>query len=392
MEERKRMIEQWEAGTSVAELARRFRVSRQTIYEYVRRWDVEGTSGLEDRSRAPHSNPRQTGVEVRNALLNAKQQHPHYGPDKLVRLLANEEIVLSASTARDILRQSGMVKARGARKHRWSPAVRPTIVVPGVGHTMTADHKGQFRMQNRRYCYPLTIAEPASRFVFAIQALQSTNGTLAAPVFERVFREWGLPEQIITDNGPPFCAVHSIGGISQLSKIWIKLGIRHVRIQPGRPQQNGVHERMHRTLKQHTASPPEKNMTRQQGSFDEFKQEFNYVRPHQALGQECPSTRVQRYRREYPNQIAEIEYPSTFSVRRVRSTGQIQWEGQMVFVGEVLIGEQVGFHRVDDECWQLFFGSVHLADWNDRIKKLAPPVATTAPDDRSTSSSDPQPA
>jgi transposase InsO family protein len=315
---------------------------------------------------------------VRNALLNAKEQHPYYGPHKLVRLLADKEIVLSASTARDILGQNGMVKARRARRHRWSPAVQPSIVIPGVGHTMTADHKGQFRMQNQRYCYPLTIAEPASRFVFAVDGLTSTNGALAAPVFERVFREWGLPEQIITDNGSPFCAVHSIGGVSQLSKVWIKLGIQHVRIQPGRPQQNGIHERMHRTLKQHTARPPEKNMARQQKSFDAFRQEFNYVRPHQALGQERPSTLVERYRREYPNQIAEPEYPKTFSVRRVRSTGQIQWQGQMVFIGEVLIGEPVALHQIDNERWQLFFASVHLADWDERIKKIAPPAATPA--------------
>ena len=241
-------------------------------------------------------------------------------------------------------------------------------MIPGAGHTMTADHKGQFRMGNGRYCYPLTIVDPGSRYILASDALQSTQGRWAWPLFERVFREWGLPEQILTDNGAPFGATQSIGGISHLSKWWIKLGIRHLRIQPGRPQQNGKHERMHRTLKEDTTRPPERTLQLQQGRFDGFRQEFNYVRPHEALGQECPSTKVENYRRPYPSAITPPEYPASFQRRRVRSAGQIEWQGQVIYIGEVLIGEQVAFHQVDDDLWHLYFASAHLANWDARTK------------------------
>jgi transposase InsO family protein len=370
VDERKRMIGVWQEGSTPTELARAFGVSRQTIYEYLWRWEAEGAAGLEDRSRAPHSNPRQTSAEVTQALLEIKDRHPRYGPDKLVRLLKDADMVLSASTARDILRRNGRVRARRARTPRWSPTGESHIVIAGPGHSMTADHKGQFRMRNGRYCHPLTIADPASRFVFAAQALASTRGALAQPVFERVFREWGLPEQMITDNGPPFCLSRSIGGISPLSKWWIQLGIEHVRITPGRPQQNGIHERMHRTLRELATDPPEHDFDPQQRRFDSFLTEFNYVRPHQALGQERPASFVRKYRRPFPASIAEVEYPNAFEVRRVRHQGAIKWQGELVFVGEVLIGERVGLVQATDECWHLYFGPRHLANWNARSRRF----------------------
>jgi putative transposase len=241
---------------------------------------------------------------------------------------------------------------------------------------MSADHKGQFRLGNRRYCFPLTIADPASRFVFAIEGQTSTRVKPVLAVFERVFREWGLPEQMITDNGCPFCTTRALGGLTELSKMWIKLGIQHVRIVPGRPQQNGVHERMHRTLKQDATQPPEANMNAQQYRFDGFRQEFNHVRPHQALGQERPASRVQSYRRPYPNRIPAIEYPDSFEVRTVRSNGQIKWKGDLLFVSDVLRDESVGLVQVDDDRWQLYFGTVHLAWWNERTSKFEPPSAS----------------
>jgi len=379
VDERKRMIAMWQEGHTPTELALEFGVSRQTIYEYLWRWAEEGAAGLEDRSRAPHSNSRQTSAEVMQALLEVKDRHPRYGPDKLVRLLRDAEMILSASTARDILRRNGRVSARRARTPRWSPRGESHIVIPGPGHSMSADHKGQFRMKSRQYCHPLTIADPASRFVFAVQALRSTNGVLARPVFERVFREWGLPDQMITDNGPPFCVSRSIGGLSPLSKWWTRLGIEHVRITPGRPQQNGIHERMHRTLKELAADPPEHGFRPQQRRFDSFLAEFNYVRPHQALGQETPASVVVRYRRPFPSSLAELEYPDAFEVRRVRQQGAIKWRGELVFVGEVLIGERVGLVQATDECWHLYFGPRHLANWNARSRRFEPAQTRSEP-------------
>ncbi len=374
VDERKRLIRLWETGWSPTELASRFGVSRPTVYQVVHRWLEEGDAGLEDRSRRPHSSPDQTSPIITAALLNAKDHHADYGPDKLVRLLRDEGIILSASTARDILRRNRRVRARRARPARWSPAMTPQIHVPGPGHSMSADHKGQFRMRDGRYCYALTLADPASRYVFAAEALRSTGVAPAIKVFERVFREWGLPEQIITDNGVPFCTARSLGGVTELSKMWIKLGIQHVRIEPGRPQQNGIHERMHRTLKDKATKPPEANLRAQQRRFDAFLDEFNNIRPHQSLGQERPASRVQSYRRRYPDQIPIVDYPTSFEVRTVRSNGQIKWKGEMLFVSEVLRDERVALLQSDEHLWQIYFGPVHLATWNERRRKFDPPT------------------
>jgi len=373
MEERKRLIQLWEAGWTPTDLAQRFRVSRPTVYLTIERWVEEGDFGLEDRSRRPHSNSRQTEATLVAALLDLKDRYLHYGPDKLVRLMLDDGMVLSPFTARDILQRNGRVRARRARPPRWSPSVSPKIHVPGPGHSMSADHKGQFRMGDRRYCHPLTIADPSSRFIFAVKALRSTCVAPALKVFERVFREWGLPEQIITDNGNPFCSARSLGGLTELSKMWIKLGIQHVRIEPGRPQQNGIHERMHGTLKREATIPPKRNLATQQRRFDEFVDEFNNIRPHQSLGQERPATRVQPYRRAYPNRIPVIEYPGSFDVRSVRSRGHIQWKGEMLFLSEVLCGERVAMLQVDEHLWHIYFGPVHLASWNEHRRKFEPP-------------------
>lgn len=373
VDERKRLIALWEAGYSPTELARRFGVSRPTVYETIGRWMAEGEPGLYDRSRRPHSNGRQISVTVVHALLNIKDRYPHYGPDKLVRLLRDQAIDLSASTARDILRRNGRVQARRARAPRWSPSVRPPIQVPGPGHSMSADYKGQFLLGNRRYCFPLTIADPASRYLFAVEALSSTRVHSALAVFERVFRHWGLPEQIITDNGTPFCSARALGGLTELSKMWIKLGIQHLRIEPGKPQQNGIHERMHSTLKREATQPPEPNMHAQQRRFDRFIEHFNHVRPHQALGQEKPASRVQPYRRPYPTRPPQIDYPMAFQVRKVRPDGTIKWKGERLFLGGLLRGEEVALFEIDNDRWQLYFASVHLATWNGPKHRFDPP-------------------
>lgn len=380
VDERKRLIQGWEAGESPAELARRFRVSRPTVYATIARWMEAGEAGLEARSRRPHSNARQTEAAVMGALLEVKDRYPHFGPDKLVRLLEKDGIALSASTARDILRRNGRVHARRARPVRWSPMESPRIAVPGVGHTMTADHKGQFRLGNGKYCYPLTIADPASRYVFAVDALSSTGVAPAMRVFERVFREWGVPEQILTDNGVPFCTARALGGLTELSKMWIKLGIQHVRIQPGRPQQNGIHERMHRTLKERATKPAGRTLQIQQKRFDEFLEEYNHVRPHQSLGQQTPASRVTTYRRSYPDRMPAIEYPTSFEVRSVRPSGVIKWQGQLLFVSDVLVGERVALAQYDERRWDLYFGAARLASWNAQSGKFEAPRSSESDD------------
>lgn len=373
VDQRKRMIALWESGQTVRELSRQFGVSRQTVHTFIKRWRDEGEYGLEDRSRRPHTSPTKTSEAVERALIELKDEHPDYGPDKLVVLLAEKGIVLAGPTARDVLRRNGRVDARRARTPRWSPAHDPEIVIAGPGHSMTADYKGQFRLGNGKYSYPLTIADPASRYVFAVESMTINSGELAKGVFKRVFEHWGLPDQLITDNGAPFCVSQSIGGISELGRWWMRLGIAHVRTQPGRPQQNGIHERMHKTLKDKATRPAERNHKRQQARFDAFMREFNYIRPHQGLGQKRPSALVKEYRRAFPERLPEIEYPASFTVRRVRSNGYIKWRGGESFVGEVLIGEPVGLLQTADDLWQLYFGSRHLADWDDRKRRWIQP-------------------
>lgn len=252
----------------------------------------------------------------------------------------------------------------------------PRVVVPCEGHSMSADHKGAFRLGNGQYCHPLTIADPASRYIFAVDVMSGTNVAPAMAAFERVFREWGIPEQIITDNGNPFCAARALGGLTGLSKMWIRLGIQHVRIQPGRPQQNGIHERMHRTLKQAATRPPERTMRVQQRRFAAFMDEFNNVRPHQALGQETPASRVRRYRREFPNRLTEIEYPSSAEVRTIRANGEMKWKGDKLFVSEVLAGERVAMLQLNDDRWDLYFASARLATWDRSTNRFAPPSSS----------------
>lgn len=374
VDERRRMVELWESGMTPTELAARFGVSRQTIHTFIKRWIDEGPVGLGNRSRRPYRSPTRTSLEVEHALLTLKDRHPHYGPDKLVVMLANQGIVLPAPTARDVLRRHGRVDARRARTPAWSTTLKPVVEVPGSGFGMTTDYKGQFRLGDCSYCYPLTIAEPFSRFVFSVKGMNRNSGSQAITEFERVFREWGVPEWILSDRGAPFCVSQSIGAISQLGRWWVRLGIAHLLTQPGRPQQNGIHERMHRTLKQETTRPVERTLKAQQRRFDAFVAEFNHVRPHQALGQKPPATVVQRYRREFPDRLPEVEYPTSFTVRRVRSNGYIKWRGEQVFIGEVLIGEPVGMVQADDETWRLYFGNRRLADWNDRKQRWVPPT------------------
>jgi transposase InsO family protein len=366
------MIALWESGKTPTELSAQFGVSRQTIYTYIDRWQHDGEEGLEDRSRRPHTSPRKTDPQIERALLAFKDEHPDYGPDKLVVLLRDSGIELSAATARDVLRRNGRVHARRGRVPCWSPAREPIIAVPGPGHSMTTDYKGQFRLGNGQYCYPLTIADPASRYVFAVEAMTINSGRSARAVFERVFREWGLPDQIVSDNGSPFCVSQSIGAISELGRWWMRLGVNHVRTQPGRPQQNGVHERMHRTLKAKATRPAEATLRAQQRRFDRFMEEFNHVRPHQGIGQRRPASVVQPYRRPFPERLPQVEYPASFTVRRVRSNGYIKWKGEQVFVGEVLIGEPVGLIQTGEETWQLYFGNRHLANWSERRRRWVP--------------------
>ncbi len=354
------------------ELCDDYGISRKSGYKWTRRYAAEGVEGLRDRSRAPKHCPHRTEERVEQVLLKAKRKHPHWGPRKLLKVLRKKRPNWpwpAASTAGDILKRHGLVTARRPRRRPQHPG-KPKFEAQSPNDLWTGDFKGEFLTGDHRYCYPLTVADLCSRFLLRCEGKLSTAGVGAHPVFEHLFQEHGLPIGILTDNGTPFSCSTALGGLSKLSVWWIKLGIRVLRIQPSHPEQNGVHERMHRTLKAETTRPPAAHLRAQQRRFDAFRKEFNEERPHEALGMETPAERYQPSPRPYPDRVPEVEYPGHYEVRRVRTDGRIRWQGQFLFLSEVLVGESVGLEEIDDGIWSLSFGPLRLARFDQRDRRL----------------------
>jgi transposase InsO family protein len=347
-------------GMSVNTAAEVHGVTRSCAYKWVNRYKRYGAAGLEELSRTPEHSPNRTAQSVVTELVELKRKHPLFGPAKLTAMIEKRhgERILAVSTAGEILSRHGLVRKRRSQRSA-GPIERGPFEVAGAGDSMTTDYKGQFRMANKVLCYPLTIADPFSRYVFAIDALTSTATAGAKTGFERVFREFGIPRQMISDNGTPFCSAFSLGGLTQLSRWWIELGITPIRIQPGHPQQNGAHERMHRTLQDWIDQYPQPNLRAQQRSFNVFSREFNHVRPHQSLGQKPPATAVKPYR-PFSSRPKTLEYDSTMAVRLVSAKGFIQWKGQRIFASEVLSGANIGLLPIDETVWSLYFGTVRI--------------------------------
>jgi transposase InsO family protein len=371
MSAREALIFDVNEGMGISEAAEKHGVARSCAYKWVSRYRQFGWPGLEELSRRPELSPERTSQELVDELVGLKKKHPAWGPAKLVPMLEKRhgEHVMAVSTAGQILARLGLV-AKHRPRHRSPGRIEHSpYEVAGAGDSMTADYKGQFRMGNGALCYPLTIADPFSRYVMCIDAMASTHMVPAKAAFERVFRQYGVPRQMITDNGTPFCGAGSLGGLTQLSRWWIELGIVPIRIKPGRPDQNGIHERMHRTLKDWIRRNPRSSLGVQQRSFDDFRAEFNDVRPHQSLGQKPPSTAFRAYRPFCATRGA-IEYDTNVDVRRVNANGEIKWKGHPIFLSEVLIGANVGLLQVAESIWSISFGSVRIG-YLDQLKKAA---------------------
>jgi putative transposase len=374
MKERLQMVSLYETGKyTVTELAEYFKVSRKTAYKWLGRFANEGASGLRERSRAPHRRPRATPDEVVVAVVKAKQAHPTWGPAKLMPHPEEAPEIAKAwpavSTRGRILGMHGLVTRRKCRR-RTSPWFQPFLGVDRPNNVWCADFKGWIRTGDGTRCDPLTISDACTRMLFCCEILTKPDYAHVRPVFERVFREYGLPLAIRTDNGPPFASV-SAGGLSSLSVWWMKLGIMPERIKPGHPEQNGRHERIHRTLKQEVMKPPAANPQAQQERCNQFLTVYNTVRPHEALGQVPPASLYMPSPRQYPELIGDIEYPPLIEVRRVRSNGQIKWHGELVFVSEALIGELVGITE-DKDGWLVSFGPIPLGLLYPHRSSLSP--------------------
>ena len=347
-----------EAEESFLELCERFGISRKQGYKWKERYEDGGVEALVERSRAPHCHPHAVASEVVHLLVTARKKHPSWGPRKLLVVVKRHHprVVLPvASTVGEILKKQGLI-GRRRRIRRSEPYASRLGPYDAPNRVWCADFKGHFAVREGR-CNPLTISDGFSRYLLCCKALSSTVCTPVQRAFERTFREFGLPDAIRTDNGPPFSTL-APAGLSRLAIWWIRLGIRPERIMPGRPDQNGRHERMHRTLKAETARPPRSSMRAQQRCFDSFRDEYNNVRPHEAIGQATPASLYQSALRRFPKVVPEPEYPDHFDVRRTYSNGVITLNGSQWLTSACLHGELVGLEEVDNDCWKVFFGPV----------------------------------
>ena len=345
----------------ISELCHEYEISRKTAYKWIDRYEAEGAAGLVDRSRRPHHFPQATPADLVEALLTKRRRHPRWGAKKLLKLLSQDQPESpwpARSTACDILSRHHLVPESRRRRPVGHPG-KPTTVITNPNQVWAADFKGQFKTRDGYYCYPLTVTDGFSRYLLGCQALSSTSYAAAKPVFRRLFQEFGLPERIRTDNGGPFAAV-SLARLSKLSAWFIRLGIGRELIEPGKPQQNGAHERMHRTLKAETTHPPAQNRATQQRLFKSFRKEFNQVRPHEALALDTPAQHYQPSPRPYPQRLPPIEYPSHFETRRVGASGCICWRAQRIHVSSVCTHEYLGLEEVDNGIWNVYFGSLKL--------------------------------
>jgi putative transposase len=361
MEERFKFIEEYkQERDSVAELCRRYGISRKTGYKWLERYEEGGLEGLRDQSRAPQTHPNQIGVDQEARILTARSQHPTWGPVKLRAWLMRQYTAQpwpAPSTIGDILKRHGLTAPR-KRKRCATPSPGPLSHAEQPNAVWSADFKGWFRVGDGSRCDPLTISDGFSRYLLRCQGLPQPTDALVRPVCEATFREYGLPDAIRIDNGPPFAST-ALGGLSSLSVWWIKLGIRVERIPPGQPQQNGRHERMHRTLKQETTQPPAQNLRRQQERFDAFRIEYNQVRPHAALDHRTPAECYHCSSRRFPSRIPDVEYHPDWEVRKV-SHGCIRWWSKEVFVTRALDDEYIGLQPLDDRHLCVWFCSYPL--------------------------------
>jgi transposase InsO family protein len=358
------MVQDHEQGGSITELAEIYAISRKTVYKWLERHEQGGVAGLTDLSRRPHESPSQICPEAEKAIVEARRRWK-WGPRKLRVKLCQQDAGYpwpSVSSIASVLKNKGLVVERKRRVR--TPVQNPPCVSPEASNAVwCADYKGYFRTGDGTRIDPLTITDAASRYLLRCQIVERTDFVHAQAVFEAAFREFGMPDVIHTDNGVPFASV-APGGMSRLSMWFVRLGITPERSRPGSPQDNGRHERMHRTLKQATAAPPQPTARLQQKAFDEFCHEFNRHRPHQALGDLTPAACYQASPRAYPRRVPEIHYSDDLEIRRVSQQGSIRWRGQRTFISEVFRYEPLGLKPLDERWLRVFFGPVPLG-WFD---------------------------
>jgi transposase InsO family protein len=355
----------------MTELCARYGVSRKTAYKWLNRYLEHGPDGLWERSHAPQRSANRTPDEVEQAIVQCRLRHPSWGPKKLLWTLQRRQPQLelpSRTTVAEILKRNDLVLAKKRPRPVGHPG-RPSMAVNKPNDCWSMDFKGQFRTGDGVYCYPLTVTDNHSRYLLACQGLPGTLLEPTQAMLTKVFKEYGLPSRLRSDNGAPFAA-YTLGRLSRLSVWLLKLGVTPELIEPGKPQQNGRHERMHRTLKDETLKPPAANARVQQRKFNVWRREFNEDRPHEAHDGLTPHDVHVPSSRHMPSKLLAPEYPDRFEVRYVSANGGMRWYKKWVNVSSVLIGEYVGLEEVDDGLWDVYFANYRLGRLNERFMRI----------------------
>lgn len=351
---------------SLSELCRRYGISRKTGYKWIERYREQGVDGLEERSRRPHGNGLAIGYAQRQAIIELRTREPGQpGPKKLHTLLLQRwapEDVPSRTSIYNILKAAGLIRHQRLRR-RVQPTPQPLHSAKEPNGLWSVDYKGQFKTADGHWCYPLTIMDHASRYLLAVHVYGSTNYQDARESFERVFGQYGLPQRIRSDNGAPFAST-AVAGLSRLAVWWIRLGITPERIERGKPQQNGRHERMHRTLKQALGTEPAADRVQLQARLDEFVRHYNEQRPHEGLEQQVPAQHYRRSDREYCAQLVPLQYPSHWDKQRVSQNELIYWRALRIYIGYLLADQWVGMEEVAAGQWEVYLGPIRLGCFN----------------------------
>lgn len=357
MEERLRFVARLLDGEGMSAVCREFGISRKTGYKIFNRYRQDGLEALTDRSRRPVRYANQLPDPVERLIVQSKRDKPHWGARKirelLVRKLAGDMRIPAKSTVHAVLDRHGLVK-RARQRRRFTATGTPLSAALAPNDLWCTDFKGEFKLGNGRYCYPLTVTDQASRMVLACEALESTKEQPVIATFVRLFRERGLPAAIRSDNGLPFASPNGLYNLSKLSVFWLRLGIAIERIRPGNPQENGRHERMHLTLKKETARPPGMNALQQQARFEAFVSEFNAERPHEALAMQVPAALYRPSSRPYQG-LPEVEYPFHDRDILVTACGRICMHRKKINVSTVMAGQRLGIKEVDEDIWLVSF-------------------------------------
>ena len=364
----------------MSELCREFGISRKTGYKFWGRYKEIGLHALTDRTRRPIRYANQLPIQIEKEIIRIKEEKRSWGAPKIREILKRKypEVKTPAkSTIHCVLDRYGFVKPRKRKRFKLEGTALSSTKDPN--DLWCADYKGEFMLGDKRYCYPLTITDYASRYLLACESLESTKETYAFHIFESVFQEYGLPKAIRTDNGVPFASPNSLFGLSRLSVWWLRLGIMIERIKPGNPQKNGRHERMHLTLKQEATKPAGENLLQQQEKFDSFTSEFNTERPHQALLMKCPGEVYKPSPRPYKG-LKDLSYPFHDRTITVTNCGRICIRGHKVNLSQVFAGQDVGVKEVEDGIWLVTFMDYDLGYFDEETKKLEPLEYPFAPE------------